>query len=79
MRKITLTDTEGKKIKVEVLFTHFDYFFGKDYIVYLFDNDLLASSFEKKNNRYYINNDLSSNEYDMLDKQITMKLGEYYA
>ena len=79
MRKITLTDENGKKYQAQILFTYFDYFYGKDYLVYQIDNDILAASFKKVNNRYLINSDLTSSEYDMLDKQIAMKLGEDYA
>ena len=77
--KIILTDVEGNKQKAEILFTHFDYFFSKNYIVYLIDDDLLASSYEKVDNKYIINNDLSSKEYDMIDKTIEERLGEAYA
>ncbi len=79
MDNIILIDTEGHKYKANFLFTHFDYSFGKDYIIYLIDNDLLASSYELVNNEYIINNDLSSKEYDMLDKIIESRLGENYA
>ena len=40
MDNVILTDIEGNKYKAEILFTHFDYFFSKNYIVYLFDKDL---------------------------------------
>lgn len=79
MDNITVIDTEGNKYKISLLFTHFDYTFGKNYIVYLIDNDLLASSYEKVDDQFIINNDLSSKEYDMIDKEITRKLGENYA
>ncbi len=74
-----LTDEEGNKYKVNLLFTYFDYGFGKNYIVYLIDNDVLASSYEKIDNNYIINNDLSASEYDMIDRVINLKLGEAYA
>ncbi len=77
--KIVLTDVEGNTYKAEILFTHFDYTFGKNYIVYLIDDDLLASSYEEVDNKYIINNDLSSNEYDMIDREIAKKMGEAYA
>ena len=71
-----LTDTEGNVYKVEILFTHFDYSFGKNYIVYMIDKDILAASYEEVDNKYIINNDLSSSEYDMIDDTIKRKLGE---
>ncbi|MDE5539274.1 MAG: hypothetical protein K2J20_02165 [Bacilli bacterium] len=74
-----LTDIDGNNYKVEILFTHFDYFFSKNYIVYLIDKDLLASSYETIGDKYIINNDLSSSEYDMIDKIIAIKLGDSYA
>ncbi len=74
-----LTDIDGNKFKAEILFTHFDYTFGKNYIIYLVDKDLLASSYEKVEDKYIINNDLSSREYDMLDREIIIKLGDNYA
>ncbi len=79
MDNVILTDIEGNKYKVEILFTHFDYFFSKNYIVYLFDKDLLAASYETVNNNLIINSNLSSKEYDMIDKEIERKLGELYA
>lgn len=77
--KITLIDVEGNKYKAEILFTHFDYFFSKNYIVYLIDDDLLASSYERVDDKYIINNDLTTGEYDMIDKAISQRLGEAYA
>ncbi len=74
-----LTDIDWNKFKAEILFTHFDYTFGKNYIIYLVDKDLLASSYEKVEDKYIINNDLSSREYDMLDREIIIKLGDNYA
>ena len=79
MNTIKLVDVDGNSYKVELLFTHFDYSFGKNYIVYLIDNDLLASSYETVDNTFIINNDLSSKEYDMIDKTIANKLGDNYA
>lgn len=79
MDSITLEDVEGKKYKAKLLFTHFDYIFSKNYIVYLIDDDLLASSYETLNGKFIIDNDLSSNEYDMIDRVITEKLGDNYA
>ncbi|MCI8671565.1 MAG: hypothetical protein HFI36_05995 [Bacilli bacterium] len=79
MDNVILTDIEGNKYKAEILFTHFDYFFSKNYIVYLFDKDLLAASYETVNNNLIINSNLSSKEYDMIDKEIERKLGELYA
>lgn len=79
MANVILTDIEGNKYKAEILFTHFDYFFSKNYIVYLFDKDLLAASYETVNNNLIINSNLSSKEYDMIDKEIERKLGELYA
>lgn len=76
---ITLTDVEGNKYKAEILFTHFDYFFSKNYIVYLVDDDLLASSYEKVDDKYIIDNNLTTGEYDMIDKAIEERLGEAYA
>ena len=79
MDNVILTDIEGNKYKAEIFFTHFDYFFSKNYIVYLFDKDLLAASYETVNNNLIINSNLSSKEYDMIDKEIERKLGELYA
>ena len=76
MNNIILTDIDGVKYKATVLFTHFDYNFSKNYIVYLVDNDLLASSYEEVDGQIIIDNDLSSNEYDMIDKVIESKMGE---
>lgn len=42
MNKMILEDIEGNKIKATFLFTHFDYYFSKNYIVYLVDDDLLG-------------------------------------
>ena len=56
MNYTILTDIEGNKYKVVILFTHFDYNFSKNYIVYLEDNDL------------------SSSEYDMIDKIIESRM-----
>lgn len=36
----------------------------------------LASSYEIVDDKYIINNDLSSAEYDMIDKVIEEKMGE---
>ncbi len=79
MDNIILTDMEGNKFKASILFTHFDYAFSKNYMVYLIDDDVLASSYEEIDDKYIINNDLTSSEYDMLDKLIERKLGEAYA
>jgi len=76
---MVLTDVLGNKYKAKILFTHFDYNFSKNYIVYLIDDDLLASSYEEVDGKYIINNDLTSNEYDMIDKVILKKMGETYA
>lgn len=76
MNEIILESIDGRKIKATLLFTHFDYNFGKNYIVYLVDNDLLASSYELVDDKYIINDDLSSSEYDMIDKVIESKMGE---
>ena len=76
MNNIVLTDIEGNSFKATLLFTHFDYNFSKKYIVYLVDNDLLASSYEEVDGKIIIDNDLSSNEYDMIDKVIESKMGE---
>lgn len=76
---IILVDNEGHSYKANLLFTHFDYTFGKNYVVYLIDNDLLAASYEIEGDKYIINNDLSSKEYDMIDATIERKLGDTYA
>lgn len=78
MDDIILTDETLHTYKAKLLFTHFDYTFGKNYVVYLIDNDLLAASYELEGNKYIINNDLSSKEYDMIDKTIERKLGDTY-
>lgn len=74
MNYTILTDIEGKKYKVEILFTHYDYTFNKNYVVYLEDNDLLASIYFQKDGKYIIDNDLSSREYDMIDKVIERRM-----
>lgn len=74
MNYTKLTDIYGESFKAQILFTHFDYSFGKNYIVYLVDNDLLASKYEEKDGKYIIDNDLSSNEYDMIDKVIERRM-----
>lgn len=79
MGNMILTDVYGEKLKANVLFTHFDYQFGKDYIIYMIDNDILASSYTLVQDKYIIDNDLTSREYDMIDNLLTMKLGESYA
>ncbi len=77
MDKVILIDTDGKKYNAKILFTHFDYKFSRNYIVYSIEDDILASAYlENEDNQYIIDNDLSSNEYDMLDQEITKKLGE---
>ncbi len=79
MNNVMLMDVDGNKYKVDILFTYFDYDFGKNYIVYLIDDDLLAASYEEIDNKYIINSDLTTNEYDMIDKTIQLKMGEAYA
>ena len=79
MNNVTFMDSLGNKYKADILFTHFDYNFGKNYVVYLLDDDLLASSYEKVDDKYIINNDLTTGEYDMIDKVIELKMGEVYA
>lgn len=74
MNYTTLTDIEGIKYKATILFTHFDYNFSRDYIVYLVDNDLLASAYKEENGNYIIDNDLTSAEYDMIDKVIESRM-----
>ena len=51
----------------------------QNFVVYLIDDDILASSYEEVDNKFVINNDLSANEYDMIDKVISLKMGEAYA
>ena len=70
MRDIVLIDELGNKIKAQVMFTFFDYFFSKTYIVYSIDHDVLAASYELEDDKYILNHDLTSNEYDMIDKEI---------
>lgn len=74
-----LLDVEGKAIKATLVFTHFDYNFRKNYIVYSIDDDLLAASYEIVNDKYVIDSDLSSREYDMIDQVIEKKVGASYA
>lgn len=76
MEEIILEDVNGAKFKAKILFTHFDYNYSKNYIVYLIDDDLLAASYEIVNDKYILNSDLSSGEYDMIDKVIEIKLKE---
>ena len=68
MKNILLIDENGNNIKAKFLFTHFEEKFNRNYIVYIIDNDLLASSYEKKDEKYLINNDLSSEELDLITK-----------
>lgn len=70
MNELTLIDETGGKVKAQVLFTFFDYFFSKSYIVYSIDNDVLAASYETQEDKYILDHDLTSNEYDMIDKEI---------
>ncbi len=79
MNKVILIDDLGNKYNANILFTLYDHIFQKNYIIYLIDNDLLASSYEKENDTYIINNSLTTKEYDMIDKAIMEKLGEAYA
>ena len=74
--EIILEDVDGKKIKATKLFTHFDYNFSKNYIVYLVDYDILASSYEEVDGKIIIDNDLSAKEYDMIDEEIAKRMGE---
>ncbi len=76
MNNIELIDSDGNKIKGELLFTHYDATFNKNYIIYLIEKDLIASSYELVDNKYIINNDLSTKEYDMLDELIERKMKE---
>lgn len=76
MNGIILEDIDGNKIKATYLFTHFAYSFGKNYIIYSIDNDVLAASYELVDEKYIIDNDLSGDEYDMIDKVIEERLGE---
>lgn len=71
---VTLQDIHGDTYKAVILFTHFDYHFGKNYIVYLVENDLLASSYEEKDGHFIIDNNLTSAEYDMIDQVIESKM-----
>ena len=74
--EIILEDVDGKKIKATKLFTHFDYNFSKNYIVYLVDDDILASSYEEVDGKIIIDNDLSPKEFDMIDEEIAKRMGE---
>ena len=76
MNEIILEDIDGKKQKATFLFTHFDYNFSKNYIVYLVDDDILASSYEEVDGKIIIDNDLSAKEYDMIDEEIAKRMGE---
>ena len=79
MNNVILTDSDGKKFKAEILFTYYDYNFGKNYMVYLIDNDILGASYELIDNKYIICSNLTTNEYDMLDREIELKVGKKYA
>ena len=74
--EIILEDVDGKKIKATKLFTHFDYNFSKNYIVYLVDDDILASSYEEVDGKIIIDNDLSPKDFDMIDEEIAKRMGE---
>ena len=76
METITLIDESRKTIEASLLLTYYSEEYNKNYLIYLIDNDLIASSYSKKNNNYIINNDLTDKEFDMLDKLIETKLGE---
>lgn len=76
MENITLLDKQGKSIEAELLLTYFSEDYDKNYLIYLIDNELIASSYTKKEDKYIIDNDLTEKEFDMLDKIIEKKLGD---
>lgn len=76
MENITLLDKQGKSIEAELLLTYFSEDYDKNYLIYLIDNELIASSYTKKEDKYLIDNDLTEKEFDMLDKIIEKKLGD---
>lgn len=76
MENITLLDEHGKLIEAELLLTYFSEDYHKNYLIYLIDNELVASSYTKKEDKFLINNDLTEEEFDMLDKIIEKKLGD---
>lgn len=73
MNEITLLNEQNQEIQAHILFTYYNKIFNKNYIIYMVDNDVLASSFEIINNQYILNNNLTSEEYDMIDKEIERK------
>lgn len=76
MEQIILLDEHGKRVKAELLFTYFSEDYHKNYIIYSIKNELVASSYTKKGDKYLIDNDLTEKEFDMLDKIIEKKLGD---
>ena len=50
--------------------------FQKKYIIYTIDDDIVASSYDLIGERCVLNNDLTTQEYDMLDEYLNRKLGE---
>lgn len=79
MEQIILLDEHGKMVEAELLFTYFNEDYHKNYLIYLIDNELVASSYTKKEDKFLINNDLTEEEFDMLDKIIEKKLGDLNA
>lgn len=76
MKDIILTDIEGSKCKANILFTHYSKEFNKDYIIYQIGKDIYSSTYNFVDNNYVINNEeLTNEEYDMIDKIIESKLG----
>ena len=76
MENITLMDEHSKLIEAKLLLTYFSEDYHKNYLIYLIDNELVASSYTKKDDKYFISNDLTEEELDMLDKILERKLGE---
>ncbi len=76
MDKIELVNEEGKTFQAEILFTYYSKDYDKNYLVYVVDDELVASSYTLKDNKYILNNDLTDAEFDMLDIVIERKLGE---
>ncbi len=76
MDKIVLIDKQGKEYLAEIIFTYYIKEYNKNYLVYLINKDLLAASFELKNEQYIIDNNLTDREFDILDEIIAKKIGE---
>lgn len=72
--KTILKDNAGNAFNANILFTYNDREHKKDYVIYEIDKELYASSYESRNNEFIIKNDLTNQEYDMIDKIIAIRM-----